>query len=175
VTKLIQAVAAIWQGADGATVEVIYDGDDRNAMERLAPIDQLISPKKDVALKFRLNDGSAVDLPFLGAAYLLPDRTGAVAIFEPGQYIKPDGTDRFPAPNNAAIFNADGSLRFQLIVPERNFAHRIAAFHRGAMPKKWEGYMGLLIATHPDALPEWVYAIDPSRPELISTGQWVRY
>ena len=171
-TKLVDQVVGRWQDSDGAIAELIYDGDTRDAITGRAPLKHLKRPMTKVAMYLRLNDGTTTPLPFVAEVYILPDRTGVVARFEPGEYVSREGRDHFPAPNNAAIFNADGSLRFQL---KARYGDRIAAFHGGAMPKQWEGYMGVLIATHPDAPPEWVYAVDPSSPELISTGQWVRY
>ena len=103
---------------------------------------------------------------------MLADRTGVVVIFDRGTYTYPDGSDIFSKPNNAAIFNADGSLRFQLVLPHGD---RIAAMHGGAMPEKFDGMLGVLMATHPDSPPEWAFAVDPNSPQLIETRQWVRY
>jgi len=174
-TRLIRTVVGVWQGSDGATADVVYDGDEFDAMERRQPLTGLKGPKKKIAMYLRLQDESIAWLPFVASVHLLSDRTGVVAIFEPGQYTKPDGTDHFPAPNNAAIFNADGTLRFQLMVPRDALADRIAAFHSGSMPPQFAHNMGVLIATHADAPPEWAYAVDPNNPELIPTRQWVRY
>ena len=114
-------------------------------------------------------------MPFTDFAWILPDRTGVVVIFKQGSYVHPDGSDVFALPNNAAIFNADGTLRFQLKVPQDAVTHRIAAMHSGAMLGNYKDMMGVIIASHPEAEPEWVYAIDLNSPELIRTGQWVRY
>lgn len=173
--NLLSQVINVWRGADGSTAENILDGGVLDAIASFEAVDCLPNPARPIATYLLLSDGTRSDLPFVGRAYMLLDRTGVVAIFEPGQYTKPDGIDHFPEPNNAAVFNVDGSLRFQLTVPKGALVHRIAAFHGGAMPAKWANYMGVLVATHADAPPEWVYAIDPSNPELIATGQWVRY
>lgn len=173
-TQLISQIVNVWRGSDGSIAEVVWDGSSLDAIEKWKCVDSLPDPVDQIATYFLLDDGTISNLPFLRSrGQRLPDRTGAVIIFDSGKYTKPDSTDHFPAPNNAAIFNADGSLRFQLKVS--GLANRIAAFHSGSMPPRFASQMGLLIATHADAPPEWVYAVDPNSPELSSTGQWVRY
>ena len=171
-TSLVKQVIGVWQGADGSIAEMIYDGSPLDAMTLFEKVESLPDPARKISAYLLLENEERSVLPFIGVAYMLPDRTGVVAIFEPGQYVKEDGTDHFPQPNNAAIFNADGSLRFQLKLDWKG--GRIEAFHGGAMPRSYKDHLGVVIATHPDAPPEWVYAIDPNKPELISTGQWVR-
>lgn len=166
------STATSWEGADGTTTDLVIDGSALSADVRLRALDALKRPVRRTESFILQADGTRHPLSFIGDSYILPDRTGIVAIFDAGQYTKADGTDCFPYPNNAAIFNADGRLRFQL---QLNDGHRIATFHTGWMPPKFEGMMGVLMATHADAPPEWVYAIDPSSPVLIPTGQWVRY
>jgi len=169
---LVKQTATVWQGADGATFDVIEDGSPLSAMTLRAGLDDLVSPMQKIMSYMLLDDGSKVRLPFIEITCIIPDRTGIIAIFNPGQYLKPDGTDFFSYPNNAAIFNADGRLRFQL---ECDYGHRIAAFHSGSMKPQYKGMMGVLMATHADSPPEWVYAVDPTSPKLIRTGQWVRW
>lgn len=149
------------------------DGSVVDADEAFLDRRNLAPPKGEVESFLILTDGTRVTLPFCCIAYRIPDKTGVVAIFEPGQCLNAQGEDMFPRPHNAAIFNADGSLRFQL--KANGLVHRIAAFHGGAMPDRYANHMGVLIAAHDEAQPEWVYAVDLTQPELIPTGQWVRY
>ena len=171
-TSLIAQTGKRWQSVTGEVAEEIVDGGSLNAIDASAAVWKLLAPIGQVESFLIMDDDSRVVLPFNGLAYRLPDRTGVVAIFEPGQYLKPDGTDYFPYPNNAAVFNADGSLRFQL---EQEGWYRIGAFHSGSMPDKFNGKMGLLIAAYPQDPPELVFAIDPASPKLISTLQQIRY
>lgn len=173
-TAHISQVVNVWRDTGGSTAEVIWDGSNLSSTEKWKCVKELDEPKKQISSYLLLEDGTRSYLPFIdGSAYLLPDRTGVVAIFEPGGYTKPDGTDHFPAPNNAAIFNADGSLRFQLRTD--SVVHRIAAVHSGSMPPRFANFMGVLIASHENSPPEWVYAIDPDNPQLIPTYQWIRW
>lgn len=113
-TVLIVQTGTVWQGADGSIADVIYDGKKTDAVETWASADQLPHPLKEVQSFLILTTGARVTLPFCGICYRIPDHTGVVAIFEPGQYLNAQGEDMFPRPHNAAIFNADGSLRCQV-------------------------------------------------------------
>jgi hypothetical protein len=171
----VVSVGGVWSGFDGRHAEVIFSGRTTGAIQAWKDVDSLVAPARQIETYMLCDDGSHVRLPFLGIAYVLLDRTGVIAIFSPGQYVKNDGSDYFPRPNNAAIFNADGTLRFQLRLPVGYVADRIGGFHGGAMLGKFADYMGVVVATHADAPPEWVYAVDPNNPELIETGQWTRW
>ena len=84
--------------------------------------------------------------------------------------------DYYPPPKNAAIYNADGSLRGVLKIPQPNDGCWIGGLHGGeAVDPKYKGMLRLVIAPHPDAYPEWVYAVDPDQLELIPTYQCVRW
>lgn len=170
----ISKVVATWANDAGDSAEVIYSGDGAHAEDSWDGVEHILPPRREVQLNLLLDSGQQVVLPFTGIAKILPDKSGVVAIFDPGQYVNPDGTDHFPYPNNAAIYNADGSLRFQLIVP-RVGVHRIGGFHGGGMPEKYKDCIGVVIATHSNAPPEWVYAVDPNSPTLISTRAWTRW
>lgn len=114
-TQLVSQVVNVWRGADGSTAEVVVDGSPLNAIDSWRWVDALKAPARQIATYLLLEDGTRFALPFTNnPAYRLPDHTGVLAIFAHGKYTKPDGTDHFPAPNNAAIFNADGSLRCQV-------------------------------------------------------------
>lgn len=111
---LIEQVGILWQGASGKQANWIVDGSKGDAIEASQELRALRVPKGEVESFLILTDGTRVTLPFCGIAYRIPDHTGVVAIFEPGQYLNAQGEDMFPRPNNAAIFNADGSLRCQV-------------------------------------------------------------
>lgn len=113
-SQLIAQTGILWQGADGKRADWIVDGSPVNAIESSRDLKELLPPKGEVQSFLILVDGTRVVLPFNGLCYRIPDHTGVIALFEPGQYLKADGTDYFPYPNNAAIFNADGSLRCQI-------------------------------------------------------------
>lgn len=175
-TPRIAKTALRKRGSNGVEAIVFIDGDERCADERWAEVDALESPILPLGSELWLTDGRQIKLPFSALPWMLPDRTGVVVLFESGEYTHLDGSDVFSKPNNAAIYNADGSLRFQLRLPEGEYrAGRIGGIHSGGMPSRFDGMMAVVVATHPDAPPEWVYAIDPNSPELIPTGQWVRW
>lgn len=98
----------------GKKAEWIVDGSLVDATEAFLDRRNLEYPKGEVESFLILTEGARVTLPFCGIAYRIPDHTGVVAIFEPGQYLNAQGEDMFPRPHNAAIFNADGSLRCQV-------------------------------------------------------------
>lgn len=111
---LIEQVGTLYQGSEGRRAEWIVDGSPVDAIEASRGVDALSRPIGKVESFLILTDGTRVTLPFCGIAYRTLDRTGVVAIFEPGQYVNAQGEDMFPRPHNAAIFNADGSLRCQV-------------------------------------------------------------
>ena len=174
--KLVSKVGWVFRGANGAEAIFFMDGDKRDVDIRWSEVRALPKPKVVLRTELWLEDEGQIPLPFEAQSSILPDRTGVLVRFEPGEYLNLNGTDVFPAPNNAAIYNADGSLRFQLRIPEGFYPRgRIGGIHSGSMPDKHKEKMGVVVATHPDAYPEWVYAVDPNSPELIPTGQWVRW
>jgi hypothetical protein len=113
-SALVAQTGTTWQGADHNTADVLADGKKTDAIQAWADADKLMPPLKRLESFLILEDGTRVVLPFNGLCYRIPDHTGVIALFEPGQYLRADGTDYFPYPNNAAIFNADASLRCQV-------------------------------------------------------------
>lgn len=99
------------QGADGERAHVVVDGSSESGELRWAAVRALKPPKQEIETALVLDDGTYVSLPFTELAWILPDRTGVLIIFNPGSHTHPDGSDVFPYPNNVAIFNADGSIR----------------------------------------------------------------
>jgi len=175
---LVSKSVWVYRGSDGGEATVRLDDAHSQEESDWSTVDALLEPVVNVGSELWLDDGRKIRFPFSAQPKILPDQTGVVVIFDDGKrkYTHPDGTDVFPAPNNAAIYNADGSLRFQLRIPLGHIVDRIAAIHGGAIVSpKFKDMMGVLIATDKRGPPEYVYVIDPSQPELISTGQWVRW
>ena len=194
--KLVSKTGWVFRGANGVEAIVFTDGDDRDGDTLWFNVRALPKPKVTLGAQMWLDDGEMIRLPFKSQASILPDRTGVLVWFESGEYVNPDGTEVFPKPNNAAIYNADGSLRFQLRLPQGDYpTGRIGGIHSGSvpsddairsfltrygipldnMPESFDDMLGVVVATHHDSYPEWVYLVDPSSPELIPTGQWVRW
>jgi len=172
--KLVSKTGLVFRGADGGEVIVFTDGDVQDADARWVDVHALPKPVIVLGSELWLDGDERIRLPFEAQASILPDRTGVLVLFKPGEYTHPDGTDVSPQPNNAAIYNADGSLRFQLKFPDGDHSGRIGGVHSGSMPDRFEGMMGV-VAGSAKGDPEWVYAVNPNNPELIPTGQWVRW
>jgi hypothetical protein len=113
-TALVSKTLLVKEGADGKRSHVVTDGSDEPGELRWAAVHRLVQPKKEIETALMLDDGTYIPLSFTELAHILPDRTGVLVIFTPGRYTRPDGSDVFPSPNNAAIYNADGSLRCQV-------------------------------------------------------------
>jgi hypothetical protein len=122
-TKFVFKTGLVKRGANGDEAIVFTDGDTRDGEIRWADVKALPSPKIGLGSEIWLESGEQIRLPFTQLLWILPDRTGVIAIFRAGQYLNPQGEDFFPAPCNAAIFNADGSLRCQVYFSEENFKH----------------------------------------------------
>lgn len=173
-TGRIAQVVLMKAGADGSLARWVIDGGNEPSDVRARVLEGLRRPTRTVRTELDLDDGQVVRLPFKDFAYLLPDRSGVLAIFMHGSYTHPDGSDVFPYPNNAAIFNADGSLRFQLKVVDPR-VHHIDCLHGGTLPEKFEGMLGVLVAYSENDTPAWAYAVNSEHPDLIDAMQWVRY
>lgn len=115
---LIDKIIGIWSNESGRAFEVFYEGDSQDWLEMTAQMRRVISTPRKLQIVLACSNGVRVKLPFSEIPEILPDRSGVVVIFSRGQYIKEDGTDYFPEPDNAVVFNADGSLRFQVKNPE---------------------------------------------------------
>lgn len=121
-----------------------------------------------------LDNGMEVDIPVLESLNILPDRTGVLVVFEknPSKFSIPNAPWFFSYPDNAAIYDSDGSLRFQLHNTYGEDGY-IGAVHSGAMPENPNALGVLIGAVGHD--PEWLYLVDPNNPDLIPTGKWIRY
>ena len=175
--KVIQ-VSAMWQDING-TNEIgeqyyrnPYVSSSADNEEQLTGF---VTPMKLLGFKLYLSNSKFTFLKVKHLPRILPDQTGVLVIFQ-SEPKKGEGFDYYPPPNNAAIYNADGSLRGVLKIPQPNDGCWIGGLHGGeAVDPKYKGMLRLVIAPHPDAYPEWVYAVDPDQLELIPTYQCVRW
>ncbi|MBK5374452.1 hypothetical protein JFT81_07385 [Pseudomonas sp. TH43] len=121
-----------------------------------------------------LDSGVEVEMPINESIIILPDRSGVLVVFgqEPYKLSSRETPWFFGYPNNAAIYNADGTLRFQVHNPYGENSY-IGDIHSGAMPEH-PNALGVLIGTVGHE-PEWLYLVDPDAPKLVPTGKWIRY
>ncbi|MDM7943957.1 MAG: hypothetical protein QUV35_15140 [Hydrogenophaga sp.] len=113
-TTKIRQTFLLWHAADGEQLQYIVDRGGRSDEGNCEKLHSLKKPATPVSTQLLLEDDRLITLPFNDFAWILPNRTGVLVIFKPGSYTHPDGNDIFPCPNNAAIYNADGSLRCQV-------------------------------------------------------------
>ncbi len=117
--SLVACVRSEVTHADGTVFEEFYDWqggrtDFEVEMEHLRYVK--VSPVVKV-VRFIVSEGGAeVQFSVAGTPYILPDRTGILVVFdkEPSKFSCSEAPWFYSFPNNAAIYNADGSLRFQL-------------------------------------------------------------
>ena len=119
-------------------------------------------------------DGVELRIHVSEMPYILADRTGVLVVFN--ETLSKFGISEFPwffnSPNNAAIYNSDGSLRFQL-QSAHGVGSYIGAVHYTRTPVD-PNALGVLVGSVGHD-PEWLYLVDPDSPKLISTGKWIRY
>ena len=115
--KLIKKIVGVWQGADGTLAEVVYDEGGGHAPDNWQAVDALEAPCRKLRVVFELDDQVRIAAPFTEIANILPDRTGVLVVFDENPPTPGHGVEYFSVPDNAAVFNADGSLRFRLKNP----------------------------------------------------------
>jgi hypothetical protein len=76
----------------------------------------LVPPTLHLPTELELMDGTRALLPVAKIAHILPDRSGVLVVFDLTD-VRPEALIDFAPPDNAAIFNADASLRFRLKNP----------------------------------------------------------
>lgn len=169
---LVSKVLGLWRGADGKTAEVGYEGSDRDHPRRWADVDALLEPRMQFQTAIELDDGTRVLLPTNEIAHILPDRSGVLVLFKADD--APQGElMHYAPPNNAAIFNADGSLRFQLQNPWGKYGSFRAVLHN----RRPDGVIELGVRACPMSYPvcETVYVLDGSTPDISKQmPRWVR-
>jgi hypothetical protein len=177
VSQLISEIRTKWEFDDGLLFEqfVSWDGactsfeDTKNIM---------LYAQKHAVVRFErylaFENGVELRIPVSEMPYILADRTGVLVVFNevPSKF----GMSEFPwffnCPNNAAIYNSDCSLRFQL-KSAHGVGSYIGAVHYTSTPANPKA-LGVLVGTVGHD-PEWLYLVDPNSSELISTGKWIRY
>jgi hypothetical protein len=175
-SSAVNIVIGLWQGDDGKLAEVIYDGDaSHSGTERWRAVDALKSPCVRLRTSLGLNGGQRVILATDEIAHILPDRTGVLVLFDSRRGSPDVCQDRMHCspPDNAAIFNADGSLRFQL----KNPAGKHGIFRAVVSLTLVDGTRGLGVRACPADWPacEDVYVVDGRTDDLSKqTPRWVR-
>lgn len=170
--KLVAKTGLIKRAANGVIVTKYMDGEGVDVFEESLKIEHLPIPMKTLASQMWLESGEVVKLPYNEYTDIIPDRTGVLMIFSDNS----EGLKEFPKPNNAAIYNADGSLRFQLKAPKGWPIDRIHGVHVSKISSgKYAGMMEVLIATSSLHQPDCAWILNPNQPELIPTYQDVRY
>lgn len=172
-TDKISLISNIWEGADGNRLIVPLEGEPSgDPVDNFAKVQALPSPRRLLGCLITLENGKSTCLNYPMLASILPDREGVLGIFPKGWCVDKTGADVFAQPNNAAIFNADGSLRFQLEALDKT-VHHIALAH-GALEGQFLGMMGVNVAFDELHPPEQIFAVDPLSPVLIPTSMKVR-
>jgi hypothetical protein len=170
--KLVAKTGLIRRAANDVTTIQFTDGQGVDVYEEILKLNDLPIPMKTLASQMWLDNGETVQLPYLEFADIIPDRTGVFMYFRDNS----EGLKEFPKPNNAAIYNADGSLRFQLKIPKNWTVDRICGLHANSINSgEYAGMMKVLIATSSLHQPDCAWVIDPNQPELIPINQYVRY
>lgn len=129
--------------------------------------------------KITYEDGSEYVLPIADTIHVLPDRMGFMVIYDNKVSSFSKVTEYpwfFDKPNNAAIYNADGSFRFQLTIPNNRYDEYFYMV-QGCSEK----YPSLLcVILQSDKQPNnsgfyKLYAVNPSQAEIIYTGEVIRF
>jgi len=176
VSQLISEIRTKWEFDDGLLFESFCRWDGTSTSFEDTKKNMLYALEHPV-VRFEqylvLEHGVEVRLPISETPYFLEDRTGVLVVFneEPSKFSTPEFPWFFNYPDNAAIYNADGSLRFQL--RSHGIGSYIGAVHHTTTPEN-PNALGVLVGSLGHD-PEWVYLVDPDNPKLISTGKWVRY
>ncbi|MGJ7542048.1 hypothetical protein [Variovorax sp. LT1R16] len=168
---LIDRVIGRWMGADTRIAEVVYEGGGESA-ERWVHVDSLKKPVIRLSTALDLNDGTRTLLPVDEIAHLLPDRTGVFVVFLENKRSRV-GFTSFCGSHNAAIFDANGTLRFQL----KNPYGEHGSFRSVVRHCKGDGSVELAVRACPKDWPvcEEVYTIDGSTDDLSTQmPRWVR-
>jgi hypothetical protein len=159
---LIIQTGSVFESADGKQAEVIYEGSDEDGLDKWKRIESLKKPRKLLETFMILNDGYRVRIPVKQVPHILPDKTGVLVIFEESES-ESSYFISFDYPDNAAIFNADGSLRFRLKNPWKSSA----SFRRVQLISD-DGTTKLGVRACPMNAPncDEVYIVDGSTAEL---------
>ena len=176
-SSLIKEIKTIWEFEGGIVFEqfVRWDGA-RTSFEEIRK--NMANAKGYVFKRLKrflvLDNDTRIFIPVKEIPHILPDRTGVLVIFEekPSKLNCSEEACFFECPNNAAIYNADGSLRFQLQSPY-GIGSYIGAVHHTVL-QDYPDSLGVLVGSIGHQ-PEWLCSIDSNSPKLIPTGKWIRY
>ena len=171
-SALVSKVVGLWRGADGKTAEVAYEGSDKSGPENWATVYALIAPRINYQTAIELDEGVRILLPTNEIGHVLPDRSGVLVLFKADRAPQGNLMHHLP-PNNAAIFNADGSLRFQL----QNPFGASGSFRAALRNRRSDGVVELGVRVCPMSYPvcETVYVLDGSTPDISKQlPRWVR-
>lgn len=174
---LIERVRKVVLHADGKVSESFYDWQGRGTdFEVRKAQGQHVSVSKVVEIRTYLVSDSGSEALFRGAGFpcILPDRTGVLVVFDdkPSKFDCPDAPWFFGFPHNAAIYNVDGSLRYQLENPHGEGSY-IGAVHQD-ITQDAQPALGVLV-NEIGKNPEFLCLVDPESSKLISTWKWIRY
>ena len=175
--QLISEIRTRWECDDGALFEEFVSWNGTSTSFEDTKKNVLYAQEHPVVRLERylvLENGVEIRLQIGETPYILEDRTGVLVVFNerPSKFSTPEFPWFFDYPNNAAIYNADGSLRFQL-KSSYGIGTYIGIVHCADTPAN-SNALGVLVGTLGHD-PEWLCLVDPNSPNLIPTGKWIRY
>ena len=178
----VEKVIGLVYGAGGQKAEVVYS-DYGSSLDKWAAVNKLEEPKTSGGIQLLLSNQALVQLPADEIAHILPDRTGVLVVFDATTPPVIEGLPDFHSPHNAAIFNADGRLRFRLNVSQglyiRSPFNRTLTETDGDLSTKREPInppqeqYGVLVG-HEGHLPDQFFLFDGTA-ELKATNFYVKY
>lgn len=124
-------------------------------------------------------DGTSFILPINNVINVLADKTTFLVIYgeQPNKFSKiKENPWFFTPPNNAAIYNSDGSLKFQLIIPRE--ADGDIIYQVAGSSRKYPTFTTVILNnTNHDNNIGWysLYAINPNEAVLIPTGETIKF
>lgn len=125
-----------------------------------------------------LDNNKEIHIPVSNVIELLPDRTGFVIIYkkQPNKFSEATSYPWFfKYPNNAAVYNADGSLRFQIHLTDNlESSLYIESFAQESIEHPDKNSVTINSTTNPIYSFYTLFAVDPNSPQLIETGQQIR-
>lgn len=125
-----------------------------------------------------LDSGQEIFIPVTNLIEMLPDRTGFMVIYDetPNKFSEAKSYPWFfERPNNAAVYNSDGSLRFQVILTRNlNNDLYIDGFAQPSIEHPDKISVLINSITNPELYFRQLYAVDPNNPDLIETKQKIQ-
>ncbi len=135
---------------------------------------KVISSKRYI----KLGNSQVIFIPISNVIELLPDGTGFVVIYKEHPSKFSEATSYpwfFKYPNNAAVYNADASLRFQIKLTDNlESSLYIESFAQESIEHPGKNSVTINSITNPIYSFYTLFAVDPNSPQLIETGQQIR-